>query len=127
MQAVRLEQLLQERDERGRWTASRLAKAASRHLPRGKTVGPSTITRLRRDEGTRGDGGGRRQTRTASLTLALAIELATDGRVRAEDLPLSRESRRLLKQLRQAQEVPPANPPDSRGGSDAARHDEAVA
>lgn len=62
------------------WTEERLAKAAK--------VGQPTINRLRN------------QKRTASLGLALRIEEATGGKVRAQDLPLSKQATRDLKMVR---------------------------
>ena len=76
------------------WTEERLARAVRRHLPRGARTSASTICRLKR--------GGRKQRRTASLELALAIERATEGRVGAEDVPLSAASRRMLREMRAA-------------------------
>jgi len=51
---------------------------------------PATICRLR----------GKDPLRTASLALSLAIERATRGEVRAEDLPLTPGTRRALALLR---------------------------
>lgn len=74
-----------------------LAEAARRHLPAGTKTNQSTINRIRHRE------------RTAGLALALAIERATDGKVRAESLKLSPEDRRLLREVRSGcfQAVPP--------------------
>lgn len=49
---------------------------------------PSTILRIRKRQ------------RRASLALALAIERASNGEIKAESLPLSRSSRAALAQLR---------------------------
>ena len=76
-----------------------LAERVRRLLPRGARTNFSTINRLRR-------GSRRKQQRCASPTLALAIERATDGDVKAEELPLTNESKRLLRQLRAASETP---------------------
>jgi hypothetical protein len=50
----------------------------------------STINRLK----------GPKPLRTASLALALQIEIATRGKVSAEELPLSRKTRRVLTLIR---------------------------
>jgi len=71
-----LDRLLKEPD----WTEERLALAVG--------VDQSTVNRLRR----RG--------RKASLGLALRIEEATAGIVRAEEVPMSRAARRDLARLR---------------------------
>jgi DNA-binding transcriptional regulator YdaS (Cro superfamily) len=42
------------------------------------------------------------EARTASLDMALRIEKATQGAVKAEELPISKASRRVLKALRSA-------------------------
>ena len=81
------------------WTEERLARAVRRHLPRGARTSASTICRLKR--------GARKQTRAASLALALAIERATDGKVAAEDIPLSPGSRRMLREMRAAAQPAP--------------------
>lgn len=41
--------------------------------------------------------------RNASLQLALQIEAATEGKVKAEDVPMSRRARRALRDLRKRQ------------------------
>jgi len=79
------------------WTAADLAREVRHHLPRGVRTNPATIHRLLRGD-TRA--GPRRALRTASPELALAIERATGGVVRAEDVPVSRATRRLLRQMR---------------------------
>jgi hypothetical protein len=81
------------------WTDDRIAREVRRYLPRGTKTGPSTISRLKRRSA-------RKQVRHASVTLALAIEQATNGKVRAEDLPLTAESKRLLRTLRQSGRQP---------------------
>lgn len=88
---MRLDDLLKRKD----WNATKLALRVRAHLPRSaRKTSPSTIARLRR--------GNRTETRTASAELALAIERATDGLVRAEEVPLSPEARRTLKLVRLA-------------------------
>ena len=73
--------------KRERWTETKLAHEVEKALP-GCSTSQTTIHRLKR-----------RQQR-ARLELALAIERATDGRVRAEEVPLTRASRRTLELLR---------------------------
>jgi len=99
---MRLHRLLELPD----WTASRLADETRRHLPRGSQTDPSTISRLSRSDTFKGE---RQQLRTASLALALAIEAATGGLVRAEELPITARTRATLKTLRtsQANQSPP--------------------
>ncbi len=75
--AMTLDRLLKEPD----WTEERLAAAVG--------VDQSTVNRLRRRQ------------RRAGLGLALRIEAATGGLVRAEDLPMSKEARRDLAQVRE--------------------------
>lgn len=87
---MRLDEMLAQEG----WSASRLALKVRRYLPRSaRKTTPSTIGRLLRV-------GNRKQQRTASLELALAIEKATEGQVRAEELPLSHGTKRLLKVIR---------------------------
>lgn len=86
---MRLEKFLDQPDQ----TPAELVERIRRHLPRGTKTSTSTLSRLKRVPG-------QKQFRTASLTLALAIEKATDGQVRAEDLPLTSETKRLLRHLR---------------------------
>ena len=74
--AVKLERLFRTTD----WAEGRLARAAE--------ANQSTINRLRRNK------------RLAGLGLALRIERATDGLVRAEDVPMSTASRRDLLAIR---------------------------
>ena len=81
--AMNLDRLL----SREEWTEERLA-AAVRKLGLSGT-NQSTINRLRQ------------KTRRASLELSLAIEAACGGLVRAEDLPLSKRTRRALKGVRE--------------------------
>ena len=69
------------------WTEERLA-AEVRKLGPLKT-NQSTINRLRK------------KTRRASLELSLAIEAATGGLVRAESLPLSKQTRMALRSVRE--------------------------
>lgn len=45
----------------------------------------------------------KRRKRTAGLRTALSIEAATDGAVRAEDLPLTDDTRAVLSRLRLAE------------------------
>jgi len=47
----------------------------------------------------------------AGLVLALRIESATDGQVRAEDLPLAPRTRAALRMLRSTQGAPPVEAP----------------
>ena len=83
---MKLDQLF----EKGGWTEHKLAVLAG--------TGQPTINRLRRGD------------RTASLGLAFRIERATDGQVRAEDVPLSKKSRRDLRLLRKSfQGSPPSD------------------
>lgn len=90
-------------------SASGLAREVRRYLPRGaKTTTPSTICRLLRSSD-------RKQQRTASLELALAIERATCGAVRAEDVPLSAEARRMLRVIRAVHPTP--TEPDGDGAA----------
>lgn len=92
---MKLDRLLATTD----WTLEALADAVRAHLPRGSRTTAATLARLLRTEtGT----GPRRQTRTASLALALAIERATGGAVRAEDVPMAAASRGLLRNVRRA-------------------------
>ena len=62
------------------WTEEKLAAAVG--------VSQPTINKLRHEK------------RSASLGLALRIERATEGLVRADDLPLSRSARRDLEMVR---------------------------
>jgi hypothetical protein len=84
-------------------SVTELAQKVRRHLPRGSRTTPSTLSRLKRTPG-------QKELRTASPLLALAIEKATDGLVKAEQVPLSRESRRVLRQLRSASPLAPTEP-----------------
>ena len=79
--AVRLETFLRKR----RWTYEMLAEELR--------VNRSTIHRLLT---------GKKTQRNASLALAIGIERATGGVVRAEDVPLSKRSRAALREMRQA-------------------------
>ena len=63
------------------WTEKKLADFVE--------TGQPTISRLRRRDG------------NGSLGLAIRIEKATDGKVRAEDVPLSKKSRRELRMFRE--------------------------
>jgi transcriptional regulator with XRE-family HTH domain len=64
---------------------------------------------LRLDQGTlsRLEAGKRR----ASLSLLLQIERLTDGQVRAEDVPMSRDTRRALGHLRGSSDAQPDTAP----------------
>jgi len=93
---VRIESYL----SRQGWTAADLAREVRNHLPRGVRTNPATIHRLLRAD-TRA--GPRRALRTASPELALAIERATGGAVRADEVPVSRATRRLLRAFRRPQ------------------------
>jgi hypothetical protein len=102
---MRLDELL----DLDQWNTQRLADAVRRQLPRSaRKTSPSTISRLRR-------GPGRKELRTASVELALAIERATGGLVKAHELPLSPEAKRTLRMLR-----PPTPPMDPEGDGAAA-------
>ena len=73
---------------RPEWTEEKLAaKVRKRGLSK---TNQSTINRLRK------------KTRRASLELALAVEDAADGMVTAEELPLSKRTRRALRRIRQS-------------------------
>ena len=87
MQGVTLDQLL----DRQEWTVTRLCAEIAKTGPK---VWPSTLARLRRE------GVPEEQQRDASLSLALAIEQATEGMVRAEEVPLSARTRSALARLR---------------------------
>lgn len=102
---VKLETLLAPVADGGEgWTATQLAAKVSRLTPRGsRKTNSATIGRLL-PRGLSGET--RRQRRVASLTLALAIERATDGLVTAEEIPLSRASKRLLREIRAARPRP---------------------
>ena len=86
------------------WTEHRLAEEVRQFLPRGAKTNQSTINRIRR----RG--------RSAGLPLALAIERVTDGMVKAEELRLSPEDRRLLKEVRQGEFLRDSQPPSEDAG-----------
>ena len=70
-----------------RWTEARLALEVRKTAP-DLSTSQATIHRLRR----RGQ--------KASAEVAIAIELATDGKVRAEEVPMARVTRWALAQLR---------------------------
>lgn len=89
---MRLETLMR----REGWTDQRVAEAMGRAGHR--KVNAVTIYRLRTHR------------RTASADFALALERATGGLVRAEDVPITAKTRRILRRLRAgaAQEPKPA-------------------
>lgn len=104
---MRLDELLDRPD----WTAVRLAREVRKHMPRSaRKTTPSTIGRLLR-------AGSRKQVRTASVELALAIEKATDGLVRAQEVPLSAEAKRVMRVLRAPQPQAPEPEPDGAGAA----------
>lgn len=96
---MRLDELFEERKDE--WSASRLAREVRRYLPRSVRTTPSTIGRLLR-------AAGRKQRRTASVELALAIERATGGLVSADEVPLSAAAKRVLRAIRSQVENPHA-------------------
>lgn len=99
---MRLDELFEERKDE--WNASRLARDVRRYLPRSVRTTPSTIGRLLR-------AGTRKQRRTASVELALAIEQATGGLVHADEVPLSAGAKRVLRTIRaQANGSAPTEP-----------------
>ena len=69
-----------------RWLGDRTDGWLASQIGRG--CHPSTVSRIRRKK------------KKASLSLALAIESITDGMVTAEELPLTKRSRALLKTMR---------------------------
>ena len=106
---MRLDEYLHRNDLRD----AAFAKKVRAFLPRGARTNFSTINRLRRDAK-------RKQQRCASPTLALAIEHATGGEVKAEELPLTNASKRLLRALRAAAGTLPAAQPEPTPAGDAA-------
>ncbi len=85
----------------GQWLKDRTDGWLASQIGRG--CHPSTISRIRR---------GRRK---ASLTLALTIEQVTGGDVKAEDLPLSKRTRAILRAIRGSEDnrQPPAAEPEA--------------
>ncbi len=79
---MKLKTLLKRSD----WTEERLAAELRKYGL--KTTRQSTINCIKNG------------TRNCGLQLALAIELATEGAVRVEELPLSKDSKRAMRQIR---------------------------
>lgn len=66
------------------------ARLVSARLPKGKTISPSSVSRLLAG------------TRRASLEVAQAFEDASQGQVRVADMPLSPDDRRWLRRRERA-------------------------